>query len=279
MAMRAARVSGVRFFSSVAPVAKSAAGKWVSRVGASGGGKAYKKTRPGNYYGVLAIIVILGLASVVFARYEYRHPSTSTSGPEPRIGTTWYSALAIDDCGTPLPYLNPDPTYKGGFTVLSNNVIKVSPVSAADAGDNATVSQFAAEFPGLIASSTELAVPTATGTSDAATTYHNGDSCGPKTKYAGQSGHIIYAYWRNFGQKEPSTTTNPSSIKFSQYLRVTMAFVPNGVTPNAPSQKTVNSMVLAATTTVTTTTTPVTTTTVGTTTTTTASTTTTKPKG
>ena len=60
---------------------------------------------------------------------------------------------------------------------------------------------------------------------------------------------------------------------------VTMAFVPNGVTPNAPSQKTVNSMVLAATTTVTTTTTPVTTTTVGTTTTTTASTTTTKPKG
>src|ERR1035441_5542295 len=34
------------FFSSVARVAKSATGKMVSRVGATGGGKAYKKSRP-----------------------------------------------------------------------------------------------------------------------------------------------------------------------------------------------------------------------------------------
>ena len=83
----------VRFFSSVARVAKSASGKWVSKVGATGGGKAYKKSRPGNYYGVLAIIVILGLLATVVARYDYQHPAKAATGVAPRVGTTWYAAL------------------------------------------------------------------------------------------------------------------------------------------------------------------------------------------
>ena len=227
-------------------MAKSAAGKWVSRVGASGGGKAYKKTRPGNYYGVLAVIVVLGLASVIFARYEYQNPPAAKGGTPPTIGTTWYSALAIEACGKTLPYLAPNPTNKGGFHVAPLNVIKVSPVSAADAGDNATVSQFAAEYPGLIASSTILAVPTKTGAANPDTTYHNGDTCASKSKYPGQTGTISYAYWTSFGQTKPKITTDPSSIKFSQYLRVTMSFNPKNVTPSAPSQASVNAMVLAA---------------------------------
>jgi len=218
----------------------------VSRVGASGGGKAYKKTRPGNYYGVLAVIVVLGLASVIFARYEYQNPPSAKGGTPPTIGTTWYSALAIDACGKTLPYLAPNPKTTGGFHVSLLNVIKVSPVSAADAGDNATLSQFAAEYPGLVASSTILAVPTKTGAANPDTTYHNGDACSSKSKYPGQTGTISYAYWTSFGQTKPKTTTDPSSIKFSQYLRVTMSFNPKNVTPSAPSQASVNAMVLAA---------------------------------
>ena len=228
-------------------MAKSAAGKWVSKVGASGGGKAYKKSRPSNYYGALVVIVVLGLIATVYSRYEYQHPAATAAGTPPAIGTTWYAALSIEACGKTLPFLNVDPTFKGGFTVQSANVIKISPVSAADAGNNATLSQFAAEFPGLIASSTNLAVPTATGTSNPATTYHNGETCPTGSKYAGRPGTISYAYWTTFGQKKPVITTNPSSIKFVQYLRVTMAFEPTGVTPLAPQQTTVNAMFKAAT--------------------------------
>ena len=270
-------------------MAKSATGKWVSRVGASGGGKSYKKARPANYYGALAVIVILGLVSTIFARYEYQHPAAAPASTPPAVGTTWYAALSIQACGTNLPFLNADPTYKGGFTVLSANVIKLSPVSAADSGNNATLSQFAAEFPGLIASSSELAVPTATGTANPKTTYHNGDTCPAKTKYAGQKGQISFAYWTSFGQKKPVITTDPASIKFTPEMRVTMSFNPSGVTPAPPRQVTVDAMVKAAqASTTTTTAAPVTTTSVPSTTTTagptgtttsTPSTSTTAPKG
>ena len=87
------------------------------------------------------------------------------------MGTTWYGALAIEACGTQLPYLTTDPTNSGGFKVETDNVIKLDPVSAADSGANATLAQFANEYPGLIASSVELAIPTSKGTANAATTY------------------------------------------------------------------------------------------------------------
>lgn len=268
----------------MARVAKSTTGKWVSRVGASGGGKAYKKSRPSNYYGALAVIVILGIAATVLARYDYVHPH-HTKGTPPAIGTTWYAALRIEACGEPLGNLTPDPTYVGGFSVQDHNVIRISPTSAADSGANATVSQFADEFPGLIISTGELAVPTATGQPNAKTTYHNGNTCATGTKYAGQAGQVSYAYWTSFGQTKPKVTTNPATIKFSQYLRITMAFEPKGVTPLPPSKVTVDAMVSAGTTATTTTapagvttTTPTATTTAPKTTTTIA-TTTTAPKG
>jgi hypothetical protein len=227
-------------------VAKSAAGKWVSRVGASGGGKAYKKSRPGNYYGALVVIVVLGLASTVFARYDYEHPASAASGTQPRVGTTWFAALSVEACGAKLAYLSANPASNTGLKIQAANVIRISPVSSADSGNNATLSQFAAEYPGLIASSTELAVPTAKGAANAKTTYRNGDACPAKSKYHGQTGKISYAYWTSFGQKKPTITTDPSSIKFVQYLRVTMAFEPVSVTPTPPVQRTVDAMVLDA---------------------------------
>ena len=224
-------------------MAKSATGKWVSRVGASGGGKSYKKSKPGNYYGILAVIVILGLVATVFARYDYQHPAVAASATPPAIGTTWYAGLTLQACGQQLAPLHIDPTYKGGFTVAAHNVIRISPVSAADAGKHATLSQFAAEYPGLIASSNELALPTGTGTANPATTFKNGQSCPASSKYARAKGHVEYAYWSSFGQKKPTVTTDPTKIKFTQFLRVAMAFEPGGVTPRTPGQATIDAMV------------------------------------
>jgi len=262
-------------------VAKSATGRWVSRVGASGGGKAYKKTRPANFYGAIALIVIFGLLAVVLARYDYQHPSKHAAGVSPRIGQTWYAGLSIQACGARLGYLTTDATNKtAGLTVLTGNVIRISPTSASDSGKNATLSQFAAEFPGLIASTTQLSVPKPTGVANPKTTYTNGQACPTGSKYAGQVGKVTYAYWTAFGVK-PKVTTNPTTIKFTNQMRVTMAFEPVNITPLAPTAKTAQLM-LAYSTAATTTTiaTPVATTTTlkpGTTTTTTPTATTTTP--
>jgi hypothetical protein len=259
-------------------VAKSTSGKWVSRVGSAGGGKTYSKTRPSSFYAVVVLIVVLGLALVVYSRYEYQNP-VKKAVIQPAIGTTEFAGLSIQDCGVTLPFLTADASsFKGGFIVGSDNVIQVSPTTAAEAGNNATLKAFAAEYPGLLVTSNELAVPTAKGAADPATTYKNGDVCGPKTKYPGQKGKVVYAYWTSFAQKTPTLVTNPAKIKFVKDLRVAMAFEPAGVTPAQPSTKTVDQMVLQATTSSTTTTTaPTTTTTAGpaTTTTTTPGTTTT----
>ena len=267
-------------------MAKSTSGKWVSRVGAAGGGKTYQKSRPGNYYGVLAVIVVLGLALTIFSRYEYQNPvKKHSTAIAPVIGSTRYAALSIEACGKKLSYLNADPTFKGGFTVALDNVIKLTPATTAEAGNNATLKQFAAEFPGLIATSSELAVPTATGAANPKTTFKNGATCPATSKYAGKPGKVVYAYWTTLAQKTPTLTTNPAKIKFVKDLRVTMAFEPTGVTPTPPSATTVDAMFAAAITPTTTTTTPVltptTTTTVvtPTTTTTTKSATTTTSKG
>lgn len=238
-------------------MAKSTSGKWVSRVGAAGGGKTYAKSRPGNYYGVLAVIVVLGLALTVYSRYEYQNPvKKHSTAVSPVIGSTRYAALSIEACGKKLNYLSPDPTFKGGFSVALDNVIKLTPVSASEAGRNATLKQFAAEFPGLIATSNEIAVPTATGTANPKTTFKNGATCPTGSKYSGQSGKVVYAYWTTLAQKTPTITTNPAKIKFVKDLRVTMAFAPTGVTPTPPTAATVDAMFAATITPTTTTTAP-----------------------
>ncbi len=240
-------------------MAKSSTGKWVSRVGASGGGKAYKKSRPGNYYGVLAIIVILGLATTVYSRYEYQNPSvttTSVAGAQPAIGTSWYEALNVEACGVSYT-LAPNTNAKSGLTVGANNVLHVAPISANETGTKATLALFASEQHGIVATSSSLALPTATGIANPATTWKNGDKCGPTTKYAGKTGQVEYAYWM-YGQSKPTIVTDPAMVPFSaNEMSITMAFEPSGVTPSKPGSSTVNAMVksivLAASTTTTTT--------------------------
>jgi hypothetical protein len=269
-------------------VAKSATGRWVSRVGASGGGKAYKKTRPGNFYGALVVIVVLGLVATVFARYEYEHPAKNPAGVAPKIGTAWYAALSVQACGKNLPYLATDTALKAqGMYALQADVLKISPVSAADAGNNATLSQFGDEYPGLLISTSQMKIPkNVQGIANPLTSYTNGQACptGNGAHYPGQAGKVSYAYWTTFGQKKPTITTNPATIKFAPDIRITMAFDPTGVIPRPPTTVTDDEMVadattVTSTTTVTTPPTPTTTVKSGSPTTTTKSTTTTALKG
>jgi hypothetical protein len=246
----------------------------VSRVGASGGGKAYGKTRPAAYYSVLSIIVVLGLSSVVYSRYERQHP-VIVSKTFPAKGTVGYFALAEETCGTVDKPLTVNAVPTGGFSILTKNVIELAPTTDAEAGTNATVGAFIASTPGLALTSHELVLPTEATGAKKPTTFTAGEACPAGTKYAGKKAYPEVAYWTTLSQRKPSISNDPSAVVLSQNMLVTLAFEPKGVTPSLPSNATIEEMYAQSPTTTTTTTFPITNTTQPTTTTT--STTTTVP--
>lgn len=229
-------------------MAKSATGRSISRIGAQGGSKAYRRARPLNFYGIVTVIVILGVALVTYTRYNYQHPhkATSASAGAPKVGSTLYAAFGIEACGQRLPYLAE--TQSGvGLLLGEKDVIKVSPISNAESGSNANLSTFASEYTGLVLTSNEIAVPTAKGKPDPKTTYRNGDVCATGTPDAGKKGEVVYAYWSSFSQKKPTLTTNPADVHFTKDIQVVAAFLPKGATPKVPATATLDAMVGFAT--------------------------------
>jgi hypothetical protein len=149
--------------------------------------------------------------------------------------------MNVDACGVNYP-LTPDTTTQLGFTLGANNVLHVAPVSESETGSKATLALFVSEHRGIVATSSSLALPTPTGIANKATTWKNGDVCGPKTKYAGKTGTVSYAYWM-FGQVKPTVVTDPAKVPFSaNQMYVTMAFLPSGVTPSKPTAETIVAM-------------------------------------
>jgi len=223
-------------------VAKSNSGKWVSRVGAGGGGKAYQKSRPFNYYGVISVIVVLGLLLVVYSRYEYQNPASEAA---PAVGTTWFAAFAGEACGKTMAPLTPDAqTATNGLTVIQQNVIVISPKTPEESGNNATLATFMTQHPSLTFSDNTLSFPSTTaGDVVSKYSYKDGAKCPKGSKYAGQVGHIGIAYWSQFGQKDPVITTDPASVKFTDLMRITFFFEPDGVKPSEPSTETLAYMV------------------------------------
>src|ERR1700678_853182 len=58
-------------------MARSSTGKSVARAAATGGGTSYRGQMPVNWYAALVLIVLVGIASVAFARYNYSKTQSS----------------------------------------------------------------------------------------------------------------------------------------------------------------------------------------------------------
>ncbi len=256
-------------------------GKWVSRAGATGGGRTYRGQMPVNWYAALVLIVLVGIASVVYSRYEYQHPTKSTAA-FPKVGQTLFAGLSIDICGTvqkPLPASTN--TIVPGITTLGHGVLNVSPLTASEAGNNATLGLFFDHYKGVALNAHAITVPKNK-------TYKVGDKCGAGTKYAGQPAVLKYEVWPNpVATSGTLTTGDPSTLKIGARTLITVGFVPASVTklPKPPATTVNGVIVLSGTvsngTTTTTTAPPTTSTTApgGTTTTAPSGTTTTAPTG
>ena len=227
-------------------MAQSQSGKWVSRVGSTGGGKNYRSRRPVNFYGVIGIIVVLGLASVLLARHDYRNSGSSAAAKVPPvIGTTQYAALGFEVCGTQWPSLTPGAQLSSSQLALqADGVVKSSPATAEYAGNNANIAKLAPGVPGLSVSTAELKLPAAG--DKKAITLKNGDACPAGTAQAGKKGSVLFSYWKNYQTADATTSIDPKAIRFTANALVTVAFVPDGTKPQKPAQTIINKMLVAS---------------------------------
>jgi hypothetical protein len=215
-------------------VSASNTGGWVRRVGAAGGGRAYRRRRPVNFYGTIGIVVVLGFGSVAWARHDYQQAP-------PTLPTPFVVALGVDACGTQFPALEPNPiSAPTGYQLLADNVIEVAPTTFTEAGQPNLLSTFVASYTGLTLTKDELVVPV--GTKGHKATHKNGTVCPKGTKDAGKVGHVEIATWTNIVSGPKLVTTDAAKVTLSSGLLVTIGFVPNGTSLQRPRPQFVSAM-------------------------------------
>lgn len=198
----------------------SSTGRWVSRVAATGGSRTYRGQRPVNWYAGLVVIVILGIVSIVFARYEYQHPH-SASVIQPAVGKTWYAGITFDLCGTALdPLPASSNAAQVGVSTVGDGVLAVSPKTSAQAGNHATLGAFFAGYPGTKLTPNRLEVDNQT--------YTNGETCkaGPDK---GKKGDVKVVVFTNpLSNKSVNITADASTYKIPNRAIFAVGFVPSG---------------------------------------------------
>jgi hypothetical protein len=193
---------------------------------------------PLKWYGTLVLIVLLGIVFIAYSRYERQNPS---AGTPPVVNTThWYASLAVDVCGQVQPNLptNPNGTSNPGLHTDGDGVIRIEPTKQADAGANATLSRFAADYPKFGLTSTSITLP-------GEKTRNNGDKCPKETPDAGRVADVAIKVWPSAtapGVNEPTTTVDPGSVKLADGQLITVAFVPSGSNIPKPSATTITAM-------------------------------------
>jgi hypothetical protein len=211
-------------------MARSSSGKSVARAAATGGGATYRGQMPVNWYAALVVILILGLGSIAWAKYNYNKVPAVV---EPAVGTSWHAGLAFDICGTMQSALPASPTSATtGLTTTGSGVLSVAPKKSSEAGNNATLGKFADGYTGLTLTNTKLKYPS---TTSKVPEYSNGQKCAAGTPDAGKAGVVQARAWvistktaKNGEEEETGglTTLKPADLKLLNRQLITVGFVP-----------------------------------------------------
>ncbi|MHB8188840.1 MAG: hypothetical protein ACYDHP_00115 [Ferrimicrobium sp.] len=195
----------------------------VARAQATGRTARVRREIPVGFYTSLVVLVALGIGAVGYSKYELAHPlSTTVSKVQPSVGTTWYTALGFDSCGSFAPVLAATPASSKSFIrALGDGVLKIAPKNAKQTGGHANLAAFIDGYPKLSVGASGYQLPGAARTSISA-------GCHGKPAIFG-----IYV-WSSLLATVPTVYTSPSAVRLYNDSVVTVAVVAKGTKVTQP---------------------------------------------
>jgi hypothetical protein len=204
---------------------KASSSKKVARAARTGGGRTRRGSSSWLWPALMAVIVVVGTAGVVYSR-EQRAPDNSrpiAAGPG-REGDHWHSAIGFYICGEFQPNISAaaDPL---GIHTHDDGVVHVHPFTSRAAGKNAKLGVFFDTVDAKV-SSTELRLP-------GQDTYRNGDKCGDDTA------NVQVKIWpdRNPDTEGTLFRGDPGDVRLTDSQLITVAFVPDGTDIPKPASE------------------------------------------
>ena len=204
---------------------KASSAKKVARVArAGGGGKSSKRGSKPLFPMAIGLIVVLGVALIVFARTS---PQDAAAEAPVANQDHWHAAYGIRLCGD--GFLAPiqvqdDPV---GIHTHGDGIVHVHPFTNASSGENATLGEFF-DAAGVTIDDNEISVGD--------TTVKEGDdTCGADDK----PGVVQVAVWENAREADGTdpeiVTEDIRDIRFTNdSMAITIAFAPDGADIPAP---------------------------------------------
>ena len=200
---------------------KASSSKKVARAAGIGGGRIRRRQTPWSYFGIIALIVLLGVVGTVVSRDRRISQINNAGDTAPKVGDVWNEGYAVYACGKFLPAVStksPDPQ---GITTRTAGIIDIAPTTKAAAGKNATLGKFA-DAVGMKLNAAALQVP-------GGHLYVDGNTC------EGQPGHVYikqFAYVGDTvgqlynGARNQLPKIDPRQVRLANDALVTIAFVP-----------------------------------------------------
>jgi hypothetical protein len=203
---------------------KASSAKKVARAARTGGGRTRRGSSSWVWPTLMAIVVVLGTAGIVYSRDQRQpdntRPFAAASG---RAGDHWHAAIGFYICGSFAPNL-PEGTDPLGIHSHGDNVVHIHPFGNSAAGKRATLEVFFSTV-NVTVSDDVIELPG----QDAK---RNGDDCesGP--------GRVQAKVWDTRDPADPGRIVpgDPAAIRPQDGQLITVAFVPDGTDiPRPPS--------------------------------------------
>ena len=210
---------------------KASSAKKVARAARTGGGRTRRGSTSWVWPGLMAAVVILGTAGIVYSR-DQRQPDNTRplAAANGRAGDHWHAAIGFYICGSFVPNL-PEGDDPLGIHGHGDNVVHIHPFGASSSGKRATLGVYF-DTVGAEISDDRIELP-------GQDTKRNGDRCdnGP--------GRIQTKVWDTRAPTDPGRIVegDPSAIRPQDNQLITIAFVPEGTDiPRPPSEPSLDAL-------------------------------------
>lgn len=199
---------------------RASSSKKVARAASTGGGRTARGSRPLGWYAAIALVVVLGVAGIVFSRAERRSELAAGSNlTPPAVGRDhWHAAYGVYLCDEFAPPITDERDPKGIHT-HGDGVIHIHPTVRSAAGANSTLGLYA-DAVRMTLTDEEIRLP-------GGKSFKEG-----KTKCGGKPGVVQVKV-----DGERVVTENVRDIKYTDRQLLTIAFAPKGAELSEPPTK------------------------------------------